>query len=512
MASDVSDGIFCVAETQSGKIQGLINAGIRQFKGVPYGAPTSGRARFMPPQKPQAWTGARECFGYGRVSPQVPTEITHTYGQMIHLDLAPYEGGMGEDCLNLNIWTPGLRDGGKRPVMFSIHGGGFHICSGNAPLYDGAQLARAGDVVVVTMSHRLASFGFVDLVDAGAPKDFGFAGAAGLMDLVLALEWVRDNIENFGGDPNRVMIFGQSGGGWKTSSLLATPAAKGLFHRAAVQSGSHLRFQTREDAAKVARAFVAELGLTKDTIGKIQELPWQSLLAAQTKVGAVFFSPVCDGDYLPEHPFDPAAPAVSANVPLIVSTTLDDAGLFFNNFDLDENGLCDVLRGRYGDATDTLLNLYRAKWPTKSPFLLQSQIVTDAGFRRFAYIQAECKAAQAGAPVYFYRWDWATPAFDGLFGAAHATDVAASMGNVREAIMGAGILSGRRVSNALVQAWTAFAATGNPNNGQIAEWPAFDASKRATMIFDDTVRVENDPDADLRQFWTKMPMAQSVFA
>ena len=512
MADGVTDGIFCIADTASGKIQGLVSSGVRQFKGVPYGAPTGGRNRFMPPKRPAPWSGVRECFGHGRVSPQVPTDITLTYGQLLHLDRAPFDGGLGEDCLNLNIWTPGLRDGGKRPVMFSIHGGGFHICSANGSLYDGAQLARLGNVVVVTMSHRLASFGYVDLVDAGAPAEFAHAGVAGIMDLVLALEWVCENIENFGGDPGCVTIFGQSGGGWKTSALLAAPAAKGLFHRAAVQSGSQLRFQTREEAARTATAYIAELGLTKSTIHKIRDLPWQTLLAAQTKIGEIFFSPVRDGGYLPDHPFDPVAPEVSAHVPLIVSTTLDDAGLFFTNFDLDENGLREVLKARYGEAVDAVLKLYRAKWPRKTPYLLQSQIVTDAGFRRFAYRQAELKAAQGSAPVYLYRWDWAPPAFDGLFGAAHATDVAAAMSNVRDGILGAGVKSGRVLSAALSRSWVAFAATGNPNNALIPHWPAFDAKRRATMIFDEAIRVEDDPHGHIRRFWAAMPPAASVYA
>ncbi|MDE2134922.1 MAG: carboxylesterase/lipase family protein [Alphaproteobacteria bacterium] len=510
MSAGEAHSLFCIAETASGKIEGVVNGGIRQFKAVPYGASTGGRNRFLPPQKPAPWRGVRDCFGHGRVSPQVPTDLNNTYGQLIHFDRAIAEGGMGEDCLHLNIWTPALRDGGKRPVMVSFHGGGFAISSGNAAMYDGAQLARLGDVVVVTATHRLASFGFLNLVDLGAPGRFASAGSAGIMDLVLALKWVRDNIVNFGGDPQRVMIFGQSGGGWKTSALLATPAAKGLFHRAAVQSGSLLRFQTREEAARISTALVAELGLTKKTVAKIRDLPWRILLAAQTKIGAQLFTPVLDGKYLPHHPFDPAAPEESATVPLIVSTTLDDASLFFDNFDLDENGLKQMLHARYGEAAETVLRLYRSKWPHKSPFLMQAQIVTDSGFRRFAYAQAERKAVQARAPVYLYQWDWATPAFEGRFGAVHATDVSASFGNVRDAIIGAGTRIGRGLCEALAASWVAFAHCGDPNSARIPHWPAFGPNDRAAMIFDDPIRVVNDHHGDIRAFWNGMPPAQSI--
>ncbi len=509
--TDLEDGIFCVAETTSGRIQGIVSGGVRQFKAVPYGASTAGANRFGAPRKAAPWTGTRECFGYGRISPQVPTGLTNSYGRLIHYDVAVAEGGLGEDCLHLNLWTPGLRDGARRPVIVSIHGGGYGISSGNGRMYDGAELARLGDVVVVSVTHRLAGFGYLNLQDVGGAEDFAAAGNAGIMDLVLALEWVRDNIEGFGGDPGRVLIFGQSGGGWKVSTLLGLPAAKGLFHRAGVQSGSQLRVQTREQSAAVAAAFVAELGLAKATIGKIREMPWQRLLAAQTKIGALNFSPVLDGRYLPRHPFDPAAPEESADIPLVISTTLDDAGLFFDDFELDEAGLKAKLRGRHGDAADAILRLYREKWPDKSPFLVQAQLMTDYGFRRFAYAQAERKAAQARAPVYLYQWDWATGAFDGRWGAAHATDVSASFGNCRDAIMGGGTGAGRRLCDAMVSVWAAFAATGDPNNGRIPHWPEFDPQDRATMIFDTAIRMANDPNREQRVFWDGQPPANSVY-
>jgi para-nitrobenzyl esterase len=418
---------------------------------------------------------------------------------------------MGEDCLHLNIWTPGLRDGARRPVMFCIHGGGFAISSGNASLYDGAELARTGDVVVVSVTHRLGAFGYLDLADLGAPEEFGAAGLAGILDLVAALEWVRDNIENFGGDPRCVMVFGQSGGGWKTSVLLAMPAARGLIHRAAVQSGSLLRVQTRDEAARHARELIQLLGLTPQAITRIADLPWQHILAAQARLGAHLFMPVLDGAHLPRHPCDPAAPIESADIPLIISTTLDDASLFFDNFALDEAGLGSWLQARHGDMAGELHRLYRSRWPRKTPFLLQAQIITDSGFRRFANSHAERKAAQRRAAVYCYRWDWVSPALGGLYGAAHASDVAASLGNGREALLGGGVGAAMELTHALSGAWLAFARHGDPNNPRTPRWPAYALPTRSTLILDERLRIENDPDADLRVLWEALPAPAGVF-
>ncbi len=398
----------------------------------------------------------------------------------------------------------------QRAVLVSIHGGGFAIGSGNAPMYDGAKLARFGDVVVVTVTHRLASFGFLNLADIGAPEEFADAGAAGILDLVAALEWVRDNIARFGGDPERVMIFGQSGGAWKISALLATPAARGLFHRAAVQSGSLLRHLSREDGARVADAFIKKLGLSKNSIAAVQALPWARLLAAQTEVGVHRFAPVLDGVTLVRDPFDPLAPAESADVPLIISTTLDDAGLFFFDFDLDESELKTVLRTRYGSEADRMLALYREAWPAKSPYLLHAQMMTDSGFRHFANAQAERKAEQGRAAAYTYLWEWASPAFDGKFGAAHAMDVSAAFYNDRDAILGGGSRDAQAMCECLASVWVNFAKTGDPNNARVPGWPAFDPKRRSTMILGADTRIVNDPYQNIRTFWLNMPGPRSV--
>jgi len=483
-------GIFWTVETTAGRVQGIANGRIKEFKGVPYGAPTGGANRFMPPRPPAPWTGVRDCIGYGPISPQTPADLTSDYSSLIAWDRHVGPGGMGEDCLNLNIWTPGVNDGARRPVLVSYHGGGWATGSGNGPMYDGARMALFGDVVVVTVNHRLAAFGYTHLTDLGAPPSFRYAGVCGVMDMVASLQWVRANIERFGGDPNRVMIFGQSGGGSKTSTLLAVPAAKGLFQRAAVQSGSTLRQATREEATVEAEKLIRALGLSRSNIADIQKVPWQRLLEAQVNSGGNF-RPVVDGEVLPHHPFDPGAPMESADVPVIISTTLHDAALRLTNFGLTEAGLADLFRRRFGPKGDAILAAYRAENPRQSPYLTQAEAFTDAT-RGASMLQAERKARLGRAPAYMYVWDWATPAFDGKFGAVHGHDVEASFHLSRNAIGGAGTHDGRLMSDRLSSTWIAFAATGNPNNPTIPNWPAYEPGRRATMVFDTQMRVEDD--------------------
>lgn len=481
-------------------------AGVKIFKGIPYGAPTGGRHRFMPPRKPAAWTGVRECLAHGPISPQAPIDLRSESGVMIHWDLQP--GGMSEDCLTLNVWTPGLKDGAKRPVLVSFHGGGFTSGSGNAVDYDGAQLARMGDVVVITVNHRLGSFGYLQLADLGAPTELAYAGVVGIMDLTASLEWVRDNVENFGGDPNIVMIFGQSGGGAKTSTLLATPAAKGLFHRAAVQSGSLLKFAAREEATKNTELLLKQLDIAKTRIMDLQILPWQQLLEAQIAVTAsapgLGGMPVLDGRYLTHDPFDPAAPPESAAVPLIVSTTLEDAALLLTNFSLSEAELTTLLDQRYANRGTEMLTLYRKYYPEKAPYLLQAMMFTDAGFRRLAFKQAERKCVQGQAPVYVYEWDWPSPAFGGRYGAVHGLDVLASFHEARDGN------DMSRLSEQLSSAWVAFAKTGNPNTARLPFWPTYDLQTRATMLFGTPTQLVNDHRGEIRQFWEHMPAPTGI--
>jgi len=499
--------LFFTADTRYGKIQGMSNAGIKEFKGIPYGASTSGKNRYMPPQKPAAWTGVRECLAYGQISPQTISPPTSDYSQLIQWDLH-YGTGMGEDVLTLNVWTPALKDGGKRAVLVSFHGGGFATGSGNGPQYDGTQLSRLADVVVVNVNHRLASFGYLHLADLGAPQEFAQAGVVGMMDLVASLEWVRDNIENFGGDPAKVMIFGQSGGGAKTSTMLAIPSAKGLFHSAGIQSGSAIRAATREQGTKSAELLLSKLGISKSNIADIQKAPWQQILEAQISLGpSAGFSPVVDGTILPHNPFDPTAPPESAEVPIIISNTLEDAALRLTNFDLTEDGLRSMMNQRYGAKAEEIMSMYRNRYPDKSPFLIQAQIFTDATARPSATLQAERKSAQGKAPAYMYLWAFPSGGFGGKFGAVHGTDVSATFNNYRDGVGGTGSQDERALWSRFANTWVSMAKNANPNNSKIPHWPAYDATTRSTMIFDKEVRVENDPRSEMRKFWADMPTA-----
>lgn len=463
----------------------------------------------MPPKPRAPWSGTLSCFGYGQAAPQVPVEPSNQYAKLLGFDLIPGFGGLGEDCLNLNIWSPGL-DAGKRPVLISFHGGGFVIGSSSPSLYDGAQLSKLGDVVVVTVNHRLGLFGYLDLDGAGPPSRFAAAGSAGLLDLVAALEWVRDNIAAFGGDPGCVTIFGQSGGGWKVSALMAMPSANGLYHRAAVQSGSLLQLPTRPEAAHGVSSLLSALDIANSQLEKLQDLPWEALLAVQAQVGAYSFMPVCDGEMLPQQPQDGFLASSAVNVPLMISTTLDDAGLFSTDFDLDKEALEAMLDTRFGPESSIILAICREAQPQKSPYLLQAEILTDMGFRRFAYEQAERKAALGAAPVYLYQWDWVTPAYDGKFGAVHGADTAASFANAAEPVLGSGSPQGELVTRQLSSAWVAFARTGDPNTPELPTWAPYETGARSTMVFSHETQLVDDPRSAQRKFWASQPMPASI--
>jgi len=493
--------MFPTVETKYGKVRGVEWQGIKTFKGIRYGASTAGKNRYMPPKPPEPWTGVFDAFDYGNIAPQTPTDRRSHYSGMILWDRQP--GGIGEDCLVLNVWTPSINDNAKRAVLVVFHGGGFASGSGNSIGFDGDQAARYDDVVVVSVNHRLSSFGFLNLAGVGAPEEFKYAGVAGALDMVAALKWVNENIERFGGDPGRVMIFGQSGGGAKTSTLLAMPGAKGLFQRAGVQSGSALRLATPESATKSAEKFLEVLGVSKNRIADLQKLPFTQLLAAQATAG-VQFSPVIGTDALPHHPFDPVAPPESAEVPIIVGTTLDDAALALTNWDLTEDGLKQQLQKQLGANADRVYKMYRDAYPNVTPYLIQARIATDRGFRRSAYKQVELKVAQGKAPAYLYVWEWPVPAFDGKFGAVHGVDVGAAVHDFRGPINGSGSKEGKKLVEDFAAAWTSFAKTGVPNSSRTPAWPAYDLERRATMVFDVNTRVVNDHRGEFRKLWEEL--------
>jgi para-nitrobenzyl esterase len=507
--------LFPVVDTANGRLRGLMSGGIATFKGVRYGADTSGANRFMPPQPVPKWSGVQDATAYGNYAPQMPADRRRAYADLIMYDLQP--GGMGEDCLVMNIWTPTLKQDAKRPVLVHLHGGGYYAGSGNSPQFDGEMLARFGDAVFISLNHRLGSFGFLNLAELGGAR-YAQSGAAGMLDIVAALGWVRENIASFGGDPSRVLVFGQSGGGLKTSVLMAMPSAKGLFHRAGAMSGSGLRAATMESSAQAAGQFAKLLGIDKGTFAKLHTLPFHQLLAAQVTMEDIdrakgeaprAFSPVVDGTAIPRHPFDPDAPAVSADVPLIVSTVLDERAYRKVNFDLDEAGLRKFGQEVAGADGDKVVALYREEDPGASPFVLQARIDSDMTFRRAAHLQAERKAlaaAKGGAPVYAYLWKVPSPSYGARYGAPHGTDIGPSLHDIRHGLNGPSAES-VRLADQLASAWVSFAATGDPNNARTPRWPAYTLPARSTLVFDGTsarTQALDDPRKAFRERWAAL--------
>jgi para-nitrobenzyl esterase len=502
-----------VAATHTGRVAGYIRNGIFTFKGIPYADTSAGANRFMAPVKPRSWQGVRSSRQYGYVAPQGPRAgwANDEEAFMFAWD----DGVQGEDCLRVNVWTPAVADGKKRPVMVWLHGGGYTAGSGQElRSYDGENLSRRGDLVVVSLNHRLNAFGYLDLSKFGDP--YAASGNAGMLDIVAALEWVRDNIEGFGGDPQRVTIFGQSGGGGKVSTLMAMPAAKGLFHRAIIESGSILQGIPQDHAQQLADAIVNELGLTAATLAQIQTLPYQQILTAADKVlrerrpkavggipnfrrisAQLGFGPVVDGKILPGHPFDPAAPAISADIPMIIGTTLNEFVTALNHPEFEAMSEADLqtrVRELYGDKAASVVDAFRERTPRAKPFDIWSRIAAS-GVRGSAIAQAKLKAAQGRAPAYLYWFTWQTPILSGRPRAFHCAEIAFVFDNTdRCETMTGGGAEPRALAGKMCDAWIQFARTGNPNHAQLPRWPAFSVQTIPTMIFDNPPRVEMNPD------------------
>ncbi|MGH7115573.1 MAG: carboxylesterase/lipase family protein [Stellaceae bacterium] len=523
MANDIATaeiGSAPVAETESGKLRGLRDAGICSFKGVPYGASTAGRNRFMPPQPPAAWSGVRDALAYGGRAWQLPNRPARR--AVLETLLGPPDTmPEGEDCLTLNIWTPGLGDGARRPVMVWLHGGAFAYGSGNRAVTDGANLARRGGVVVVNVNHRLNIFGFLHLADIGG-AEWAHSGNAGMLDIVAALRWVQGNIAGFGGDPGKVTIFGESGGGGKVSALLAMPPARGLFQRAVIQSGAAIRVSTRERANALAEAALKELGLRAGDCGQLQSLPAERVLAAIAPASRAVgrsrwplldrydFGPVVDGADMPRHPAEPEAPAIADDIPLMVGGTREESAFFLADDDavwnraLTEAELQQRVAVVAGGETDALLAAYRAALPQASPADRLIAALTGSNFWVRTVLLAERYAARRRAPVYVYSLDWQSPAHAGRMKAHHAMDLPFVFDNPDVPDTTAGAPGARELAARISATWIAFARNGSPDNPAIPSWPAYTTDQRATMLLDAECRVAHDPDREARQLWTRV--------
>lgn len=503
-------------EVAQGKLKGVRSDGVYIFKGIPYGGSVEGSGRFIQAPALAPWAGVRNALDYG------PPCIQNNTDYSAWLDPKPG----AENCLFLNVWTPNTT--GKRAVMVWIHGGGYSSGSGGLPIYDGAALAKKGDVVVVTVNHRLNIFGYTHL--AAFDKKYASSGNSGQLDLVQSLQWVAENIAAFGGDPGNVTIFGESGGGAKVSTLMAMPSAKGLFHKAIIESGSSLSVMTPENAEKTGRAVLAYFGFAPKDVTKLQSVPAGKLLEAYKKLagGGMTtggerheFGPVVDGIAIPKQTWTPAAPELSRNIPLLVGTNHDEAVAFIDKGMFDVPADDAALRGRIKRAIifastlsdkdiDALIAQYRKQMPSASRIDLLVRISTDVGMRRSAIHQAERQLAQ-GAPVYMYEFDWGTPCFGGKW-ALHGIEIPFVFGNLDYGIAwdghdtnaerAAADPSGARfrLADQTLGAWAAFARTGDPSHKGLPEWKPYTLARRETMALGEKSKLQADPRREDRLF------------
>ena len=496
---------IAIAQTETGKVKGYIHNGIFTFKGIPYAKAD----RFMAPEKPKPWGEVRSSMSYGPVCPTDPTtQVFDPFEFAFDHNL----GYSNEHCQTLNIWTQKLNDGKKRPVMVWLHGGGFTAGSSiELPSYDGESLSRTGDVVLVSVNHRLNVLGFLDLSAYG--EKYKASGNAGLLDLVYALQWVKQNISQFGGDPDNVTIFGQSGGGGKVTCLMSAPSAKGLFHKAIVESGSYItHFTEKSISQRVAAALLSELKLEPGQVDSLQKIPYETLnnasKKAMSKVASALraegkqnpntgWNAVLDNDFLPYQPTDSAALENSKKVYLMVGSTKNEFTPFGGsnrNKTLDQ--VKEELQKKYHEKTEAYMDAVKKAYPETSQPDGYTDI--DLNFRPMAINQANLRVFPGAAPVYMYLFTWQSPVNGGMYKSMHCMDIAFQFNNIQrcEQMTGGGP-EAYSLAKKISSAWINFARTGNPNAIGLPNWPAYTLNNGATMIFDNTCQVRNHPDAEL---------------
>jgi para-nitrobenzyl esterase len=498
-----------VVETILGKIEGRYEGGLYVFKGVPYAAPPVGQRRWAPPAPVEPWVGVRKAFEFARVAPQIPPPAGI-------LDVLNVPEAQDEDCLYLNVWSPGLDDG-MRPVLVWIHGGAFTMGSGSQPFYDGRLLSSRGDVVVVTINYRLGVFGFLNLNGVTGGR-IPATGNEGLLDQISALQWVRDNIIAFGGNPANVTVFGESAGGMSIGCLLAMPAARGLFHKAILQSG--VTVPPADMEAQTAGHLIEVLGINPSDRNALMALSVEKLLSAEMKlrvrmagpgepVRITVTAPTVDGKFLPLPPLDAVRQGSAAQIPLLIGTNLEEWKLF---------GVMDPEAPRLNEAMMTerlkfflasayapdIAEIYRdartKRGDSTSPFELVSAIVGDFMFRMPALRMVESQQRH-GMPVYSYLFTWRSPALGGALGACHALDLGFVFGTYDAVFCGRGA-EADRLSRNIREGWVAFARTRNPSCEGFGTWPQY-GQGRSTMILGKECYVEEAPYDDERRAWER---------
>lgn len=506
---------IAITQTESGKVGGYFFNGVYIYKGIPYAK----AERFMPPVAPDKWSGVRSSRAYGPTCPQGKRMGWYSDEQAFAFNWD--DGYPGEDCLRVNIWSKGINDGKKRPVMVWLHGGGYSAGSGQElPSYDGTNLARKGDVVVVSLNHRLNVLGFLDLSAYG--QKYAKSGNVGLLDIVASLKWIKKNIASFGGDPSNITIFGQSGGGGKVSTLLNTPSAQGLFQKAIVESGSMLRTMEAKYSRRIGTRVVEKLGLNPSRIDEIQKVPYDKILAAgeaaivevrkeADKEGFSSFifgwAPTVDGDVLPCQPFDPQAPEQAKDIPMLIGTTKHEftTSTYVPEFrDITKDQAISILKKKYGDRTDEFLKAFEKAYPDYQP---KDLIDVDFIFRPSAVAQANLKAAQQGAPVYMYLFTWESPILNGLFRSTHCMEIPFVFNNTQlHATMTGGGEEAQKLATIMSSAWVNFARTGNPNTDDLPNWEPYTPEKGATMFFNNKCEMKYHHDKELLDIVMNYPV------